>query len=410
MDKWLQKIQEDIESIIFKQYLDKDCLKDTENDSNFERLQEEYTAFFRTIINLRYVPIQPPFFTLKYMVNEPVIKPEEFRISNLHFKSIFEFNFTEAVMLKPKIDDSDSRETIGPLPNVLSIAVTYQHNPLMWPLIFHEYGHAVYDSHVEKDKKNKDRKKRITDFCKSQKIDLTKQNVQNLNNCITEIYSDLFGIHYYGSNYFMSFYFHEILDADCDALLNFDETGIFQFRSHPPSLVRMDYMISELKKINIYDNNDCLKRMIKYHESFKNYIKKSNKKIPDEYVLLYQFIYNEISTSLKKPSISIDKEKICQLTSQLKNMEPIGTSPREGLKLKKALRSDGQFDIEIDNKIIDIITTGWNYLLLDLIQKSYDSYSTYPIKKFKEDYIFLMKNLNYSMETSVIVSGYLRKT
>jgi len=361
LGKWLQKIQDDIESIIFKQYFDKDCLKETENESNLERLQEEYTAFFRTIHNLRYVPIQPPFFTLKYMVNEPVIKPEEYKISNLHFKSISEFNFTEAVMLKPKIDDSDSRETIGPLPNVLSIAVTYHHNPLMWPLIFHEYGHAVYDNHIEKDKKSKDRKKKIEDFCKSQKIDLTKsQNIQCLHECITEIYSDLFGIHYHGSNYFMSFYFHEILGANCDALQNFNEKNEFQFETHPPSLVRMEYMLNELKKLKLYENDDCLKKLIKYHESFDKHIKKSNNEIPSQYILLYQFIYKEISNSLKKPSITIDKEKIRTLSSRLQYMEPIGTSPRSGIKLKKALRSEGQFDIEIDNKIIDIITTGWN--------------------------------------------------
>ena len=98
------------------------------------------------------------------------------------------------------------------------------------------------------------------------------------------------------------------------------------------------------------------------------------------------------------------------------------------MDIKELLKlSEKRFDIETNNQTLDIIYTGWKYLILDMIAKLYDvsdyekylKYSEIDIKKIKagvmenkmlkfaNEYDFMGKNINYSIETSVIVSNYL---
>ena len=106
---------------------------------------------------------------------------------------------------------------------------------------------------------------------------------------------------------------------------------------------------------------------------------------------------------------------------------PIGTSLGKNSDLKELLKSSKkEFDIESNNRTLDMIYTGWEYLILDMISKlyaepDYDKYLEYSeldheeikekafdnkMLKFDKEYNFLTKNISYSIETSMIVSNY----
>ena len=396
---------------------------DIENISN--ELDLDYEALRKLFDNMKYIPIKPPFFILKTMVDEiyPTIQ-ESMKISNIHFKNITDFNFTESKMIEPHFHkegkDAILRK-INQIPNVLSMTVNYHANPLMWPLIFHEYGHTAF----KKIKLTNDYEQifsKVRLHCSENKIPIESDKLSAI---MSEVFSDLFAINYHISNYFFAFYFHEILGSDVDKLLNI-VNGEFQIDDYyPPSAFRLKYMLKELDKKGYNEDNEALEQLLKYHRPFAEEITKKMDKIDPEKIELYELMSNELSNLFNDVKVEINQILINELYDNLKMKLPIGTSCNGDIKELLKL-SQKEFDIDNNNRTIDMIYTGWKFLILDMIAqlcevrdyKKYLEYSKIPdekiknkpidnkIFKFIDAYNFLNKNISYSIETSMIVSNY----
>jgi len=427
--QWLKILKEDIENKIIKVYYNyPENISDLDNKMISDELNYTYYALESTFDNMKYIPLQPPFFTLKTMVDEVILLiPDEMKITSIYFKNIKEFNFTESKMKTPEYyseAQEEIKQKVGSTPNVLSMTVVYHHNPLMWPLIFHEYGHTVFTKINGKATYQKIYAK-IRIYCIDNSID--KSISQNtLTTIISETFSDLFAINYYRSNYFFAFYFHEILSSKITQLLNLSEDLKFQITNHPPSAIRMKYMLEELKNKGYDKNDDALEELRKYHSKYAEMISHEMSNIPPQYIGLYELIFKEISTLFNENQDEIDFKLINDLHKNLKYKLPIGTSYDRNCNIEELLKSGNKkFDIEKNNKTIDMIYAGWKYLIKDMIINFYDEsdYKKYlensvispekikgsidnKILKLNNEYNFLIKNIGYSIETSVIVSNY----
>ena len=387
-------------------------------------LDTDYEALLKLFDNMKYVPIKPPFFTLKTMVDEiyPTIQ-ESMKISNIYFKNITDFNFTESKMIEPRYhnDGKDSiHRKIGQIPNVLSMTVIYHNNPLMWPLIFHEHGHTVFKKIISNNVYEQIFSN-VRVHCTDTKITIESDKLSAI---MSEVFSDLFAINHYTSNYFFAFYFHEILGSNINRLLNFVDDK-FEVRDHPPSGIRLKYMINELDKRGYNNNNEALEKLLEYHQPYAKKIIANMDQIESKYIELYELIFNNLSNLFDDVNVEINQDIINTLHDNLKKKLPIGTSC-DG-DMKELLKSSkNEFDIEHNNRTLDIIYTGWKYLILDMIAKlneerDYNNYLEYSeildekikdkpidnkILKFADAYDFLTKNISYSIETSMIVSNY----
>jgi hypothetical protein len=410
---WLDQMKKDIDEKILPFYLKPSRMTESDNTNIANSLKEKCEAFREVTQNFQYVPIQPPFFTLKTTVEEITLSdiPDEMKIRNIIFKNIPEFNFTESLMKQPGYErqiQKDIDAAIGSIPVVHSMTVTYHCNPLMWPLIFHEYGHTVFNNSYTKSKIER-KIKEIRIF--NTDTDL-RHNSERLLVCISEVYSDLFALNYHSKNYFFAFYFHEMLCSDINGLFNLDALNIYKgFQEHPPSIIRMKYMHKEIKKKKM-DNDKILKKLFEYNKYLLAQYPEKIKKIPQKDLDLYDLIYEEMS-SLFEENVphKFDQKQINTMYTLLKDRWPIGTlyknnpTPLKTVLLKKGVKD---FDVDSENKIIDIIYTGWQYLILHLYDELYANATEVEIKKFSKDYNFFMKNICYSIETSVIVSSYMR--
>jgi hypothetical protein len=104
-----------------------------------------------------------------------------------------------------------------------------------------------------------------------------------------------------------------------------------------------------------------------------------------------------------------DQKQVNKMCDLLKNKLPIGTMYKtKGIKMEIAMQKKDKFDLETENDIIDIIYAGWKFVILSLGNELYANASEEKIKEFSKDYSFFIKNISYSIETSVIVSGYMR--
>jgi len=230
--------------------------------------------------------------------------------------------------------------------------------------------------------------------------------------CISEVYSDLFALNYYSKNYFLAFYFHEMLCSDLNGLFNLDACeGYKNFQDHPPSIVRMRYLYDEMKKKNMH-KDEIFTKLEEYNKYLLTIYPEKMKKIPIAERELYDIIYKEMS-SLFDDNIphKFDQNQIKKMNRLLQDRLPIGSMYKDKeIPLKTALSRKGNknFDLEIDNKIIDIIYAGWKYVIINLCDGLYPNASEENIEKFSKDYAFFVKNISYSIETSVIISSYLR--
>lgn len=426
--EWLELLKNDVHVKILSSYYNHPEHINVYDIGNISKiLNTEYESLEVIFNNMKYVPIQPPFFTLKTMVDEISSSiPDEMGISNIYFKNITEFNFTESKMMEPIEYYTEGKEVIskkiGSVPNIFSMTVIYHNNPLMWPLIFHEYGHTVFKK-VKKTAPYERIFTKIRVFCSEKDISIDSTKLSTL---MSEVFSDLFAINHYSSNYFFAFYFHEILSSNINQLLNLSKDGIFEIKTHPPSAIRYSYMLKELEKKG-YSNNKALKKLLDYHHPYAEKITDNMGKIESKFIEFYELIFNCLSELFDDIKIEIDTDLINKLHRNLEKKLPIGTSLDKNSDMKKLLESSkGEFDIESNNRTLDMIYTGWEYLILDMISKLYDEpdYDKYlgyseldhdeikekafdnKMLKFDKEYDFLTKNISYSIETSMIVSNY----
>lgn len=417
---WLMRWTEELKNLLNDELLvkfeDLDLLNEVQIDFYYDTMPYFFEKFFKLIKNLKYVPILPPLFTLKTMVQEAEktrIGGEE-KIKINYFKTIPEFNFYEDELVDPGFIIPKTKQLTdivnGPKPIVQSMSILYHKNPLMWPLIFHEYGHWVY-SKMPNEIIKPEMWTEIKNFANSKGIE-----EKNLRKLISEIFSDLYAVKCCGSNFLFAFYFQEILTSEQNVLLHLDKNMGFTQNPHPPSYIRFLFIKEEIEKYESSKNDELLKKIIEINEPFNNRINNDIKFVTDDYYDLLKLIYRITSDSIRKKDFDVDWNLINEkLYTNLSKNYPIGTTFRGGSLSTSLKNYNEKFDIDTPNRINDIIYSGWKYLILELFEKFYREQNFYPIKKssdtderdnFTDDYSFLIKNINYSIETSVIVSNF----
>jgi len=426
------KLEEDITTEILFSYNYPEAMGDYDIKQISDIFDEKNVAFRSIVDNMKYIPIQPPYQTLKSMVDEIILYvADEFKVESIYYKNISEYNFTESRMKKPKYRYEAQKEIqkdIVGIPNVLSMTILYHNNPLMWPLIFHEYAHTIFKRFKQKNTfQDMYSKIRVRSESLDNKIDQKK-----LNSIISEIFSDIFAINSYREIYFYAFCFHEIYSKNMMQLLNLSEDGRFHLQSHPPSSTRMKFMIEEISKRG-FDRDNAFQTLIETQKTFADELhKKENESVDEEILGLFREIYVEVSglfdsELILSQRIEIDYDLINELHRKLKYRYPIGTSWDRKIDLKNELKSEGIFNIETDNNIISMVYAGWKFLLLDILdgfytEKMYEHYLPEcrlrdhekkernienKVLKFLKEFQYLISNIKYSMETSMIVSHFL---
>ncbi|MDY0278410.1 MAG: hypothetical protein RBQ97_10050, partial [Acholeplasma sp.] len=253
MNRWVDNVENEINEILslyISKFSRSEIIDELFLKSSYEQIKYNQIVFKCILENFKFIPIQTPGDILKLLVQQTITThvSQEAKVGNIILKNIYEFNFSESEMKKPPVRELNQKT----VPVVLSMTAVYSNNPLLWPLILHEYGHAIFNTQ-ENQKKSRLIKKQIKVFMKDNNID---ENI--LDNNIAEVFSDLFGINYYGETYFFAFFFHEVLFNDVNTLLNLETTNNsteFKYTSHPPSLIRVKYMIKELNKYAIKSDN-----------------------------------------------------------------------------------------------------------------------------------------------------------
>jgi hypothetical protein len=246
---------------------------------------------------------------------------------------------------------------------------------------------------------------------------------QDIKNCVNEVYSDLYAINCYSVNYFFAFFFCQMGD---DASI--DKMNSYSFLAHPPSIIRTEYMKKELEKRGYLDESDSLKNIMLYHKPYLQNKEVKIKALFEKYQPIHDLIYENVSLLFDKyKGYHFEKKEIALLCNFLDGKMPIGTyckkkkgskEIREIMELKEIREimenREKNFNLDSETKIIDIIYAGWSYLISNLFQKLYNEPKKYPVisklddeNTFYKDYNFFIKNINYSIETSVIVSSYL---
>ena len=421
--KWLDMLEITIINIVSENFSRPDLIGKSGMDIILVQIDDCNKKFRSISENMRYIPLIYPSPTIKIMFDEflDTLK-DEMKIKNVYFKTIPESNFTESRLIKPNFSKEveEKNKMDKDIPNVLSMTALYRDNPLMWPLIFHEYGHTVFK------KFNTSRPTYYNELINEIRKYALENHISNLsqldfNKLISEVFSDIFAINYYDINYFLDFYFYEFLRLNSCDLTEILQPG-FELSGHPPSSERIRYMIKELKKLG-FENDEILCKIL-YIQN--NTIYNSDQQLKSAYKDFFDFIYLKISSFIE---INVIKEKptipyqlIKNSYDDLQNRYPIGTY-YDGDQLENDLLSNKKFDIEKHNKIKNIIYTGWKYLIFDIIDSFYqakeedyltkclikkdDSRKNLKINKFNNEYNYLLSNLNYSMETSLIVSHYI---
>ena len=426
MNRWVDNVENEINEILslyISKFSRSEIIDELFLKSSYEQIKYNQIVFKCILENFKFIPIQTPGDILKLLVQQTITThvSQEAKVGNIILKNIYEFNFSESEMKKPPVRELNQKT----VPVVLSMTAVYSNNPLLWPLILHEYGHAIFNTQ-ENQKKSRLIKKQIKVFMKDNNID---ENI--LDNNIAEVFSDLFGINYYGETYFFAFFFHEVLFNDVNTLLNLETTNNsteFKYTSHPPSLIRVKYMIKELNKYAIKSDNfekfsSFLKPMLDRYDQEMSVKIPNNKEIYFKiYELVSEYYGSGESTVFGGTKYSGKKDVVKQLYECLIDKMPIGTYKKNNEEVHFTNSDKNEiFDLALPSKIIDIINSGWKYFLQNLIlplynnqenKIQYTSNEAYiKMKKdldtFKIDYLYLLNNIIYSIETSVITSNYL---
>jgi len=433
---WLKILKNNVDLIISLHYEHPELLNQIKVDFVSLEVDKNTSKFDIVIQNLKFLPILPSMSILSTITNEiiPKIPKDELRIKEIYFKNITDFNFEGTKMKEPVLLEAQKqiiRQQFGVVPKVLSMTVVYNGNPLLWPLILHEYGHVIY-----KEIKNKDEMKGVISKLNST---FTEIDVK-VDDIVSEIFSDLFAINYYGSSYLFAFYFHEILKLDLQKMIGLKDDDKFKFSSHPPSAMRLDYMLKELKKRKDILDDKTLEKLLEYHSPYQEEIdKKRNSCLTETQKQFFITAYEEISRQsdlldiYPEEKIGLDTNHIELLRKNLIERLPISAirdidlqTLKEGKQgAKKDTENEEPFlDLDKRNEIRTIIYVGWKHLIFDILDDFYEkkekdylknldlkfkqneSEIQKKIKKFSNQYEFLMKTMIYSIETAVVISNY----
>lgn len=414
--RWSNELKKELSSQEISKYKFPGLIDTHDEKADSASLCEKYGRFLTLVKNTQYIPIQPPLFTLKSMVAE--VENDRIRSEkNIFLKNISKFDFTESRLSAPGFTVNVRRQIdkdLGETPVVLSMAVIYHNNPLMWPLLFHEYGHTVFDDKKEHGLFIGGAFTAINTFAEENGV--PKEYIKDW---IAEIYSDLFALRYYGSNYLFAFCFHIILSCNENELLQLDETGKIQKKQHPPPYIRMKYLIDDYQKNHISKDDETFKNFIEYLVPLVTDINKRLETCDDNYKAHEKVFWDIFETTrqlIEPEDFPIVFEKIKKLEEKLQRKHPIGTSYK-GTDAEFAVtitKANKSFDLDSSNKISDIIYAGWSNLINHLLKNFYDNQNGYPLldlsknptDNFTHDYIFFIRNITYSIDTSVIVSSY----
>ncbi len=443
---WIEDIAYDIKKkIILDYYHNPGSISKWDTLQINDMLDFTNNAYETVIDNMKYVPIMPPLLALQTMVDEVINElPDDIRIENVYYKTIPEFNFTEAKMKKPDYYEEAYKrieKKIDKIPKVLSMTTIYNDNPLMWPLILHEYGHTLF-SNFKKNIPYQNLHDKVKIYSNEHTLKLDREQIDSL---ISEVFSDILALVNHKVNYVLAFYFHEIFRKDMKRLIgikkNDNNKYSFKIEDHPPSYIRLLYLLDILHLAGFDTKDQLVDKLLESQKEFDTEMQLliqeniKDKVIDDSYFSIIDLfkslardIYENIKeTSLLSEEIGLDYELINKLYLNLQNHCPIGTIYSKNTDLKIALQKPDIFNIEENNTIINIIYSGWKYLVIDIIDDFYEksNYNDYLPKrkikeeelteividnkllKFNKEYLFLLSNLRYSIETSMIVNYYL---
>jgi hypothetical protein len=141
--------------------------------------------------------------------------------------------------------------------------------------------------------------------------------------------------------------------------------------------------------------------------------------LEDKYEL-YQEIYNSIISIFSDSEVEIIKPYTCEFNNidsmkkQLECYEPISTKRYLNQNdLLKKINDDENHIVDSPNNILDIVYSGWFYLLTALMpsidkNKLHEELNLKNPKRgqaYSWKYDFLINNLSYSIDTSIIVKN-----
>lgn len=404
---------------------------------NLDNLNRDFS---RVAENMRFVPMQAPYPSLAAMVAEVRERMEpKWRVHDLSFKTIPELNFRESMMRGP-VTIARGRRGQTPSPNVLSMTATYLDNPLMWPLIVHEYAHAVSKQPEVRDALRPARDE-IYRACPEGVEELTQETTEAM---IGEVFADLFALNAQGTNYFYAFLFHEVLGKTPRQLAQNKPDGGGDILPHPPSGVRLEYGFRELK-CRRGDRDQVFRWVERGLSPLLDQIRRERLNAPKEpgkgslptrnQLTLYDTAYDNMSEVFATdrfpgaPEFQDLNKEVVRMHRRLKERLPVSTRLRPKIALSRQLSNDAAWDVEEANHIESMMATGWRFLLQDMIShlaRSRDA-SRRPflpdpntnestsiedfgkcMGRFKKEYKLLLMNLETSIETSIVVNNYLR--
>lgn len=424
--EWTSCIESEIASDICQDFDVVDALNDREL-KNLETKVNTYYEWFQVVAqSFVYAPLEAPMFTLKNVLFEIVHSlSAKQRSASWILKTIPDFNFTEEVMKIPDFPSSNRRsviETVGGEPNVISLSGLYNRNPLMWPLIVHEYGHIIYGVCLEdpefKEEQGEIGRKATTALNK------TDSNTNlDVASCLEEIYADLFAARQYGISYLFAFLFHEYLSLRRENALGW--SGDKDALRHPPSYLRLKSILRAVRPETndewpeFWNVEKCLYSEIENTEVIaKQYLEGVLNPLVDMYEGARKS-FEGTGMNAEEVSSSV----IGKLHSILAGGEPIGTRALlAGESFRQALKEGDEW-VHQSNSTKQVISAGWRYMILDVMAgflerppylekrrrrgKSASQESTrQKLDSLKDELLYVGSNILYSLDTSAIVSNY----
>jgi len=271
-------------------------------------------------------------------------------------------------------------------PTVIIPKIEYS-NPLNWPILIHELGHA--------DTKNINKLTSNTEFPKKLSEDENKQ----LKKWAEEIYCDVIATKIIGSAYFLSLATFSLLQS---LVIGYGASS----KSHPPFVMRLALLHSYLDKNNLLIEKklpDGSIKAIHYFIYAMNYIINDNikntnlafAKEPDNEDLMDFEIYIR-SSLIKNDSVIKNIESIPILLEKLQNGIPIGSYRSNEnkdeliLKLENPKLKKKEFNsikcalTERNTELWEILNVGWIFKICDIVPFGLDLFFDNKNKTFEK--------------------------
>lgn len=373
-------------------------------------LNDRYEDHDRTMRNMRFVPMQHPYETLRFMVQQRAESlRDEWQLERIFFKVIPELNFHQSLLTEPDLPTAyrDGFKLDPDGTAVLSMSSAYLENPFGWPLIFHEYGHAIYErlktNPIMGDVRDKIRKNHHDVF------DNSGGGAPDA--VLQEIFADLVGINLGGINYFLAFLFHVVAPKTRNELMPHLVQGS-QIPAHPPTGLRLEYMLTELHKRG-WSKTRLMKQVVAL---VKGCLADVGEKKGAQTKKAVHGMYEDAATRLSrefdgawKIGPPLEPEPlVAELVKRLEAKRPVATQVPSGEVFEVLLATDGAV-VEQPVRIHAMIQAAWSYYLGYLCDisrpTSYLVASEEDKNSFRRDYRTLLQNLAYSMETALVASN-----